>query len=168
MRWNRGRVSLAARADAGQVFGRVIPPQQLFELGSSEALPGYGYKEFGGNRAALLRGLAMYRLNRLTASLRLSTRFWLPSPSPALAIGVQAGWTDVSNSAGRVAMDGLGGARDSTLLALWRPVSRPSDGVRATVTGGVRFFGGAVGLLLARPLDQGGKWRVTLALGQQL
>lgn len=168
MRWNRGRVSLAARADAGQVFGRVIPPQQLFELGSSEALPGYGYKEFGGNRAALLRGLAMYRLNRLTAPLRLSTRFWLPSPSPALAIGVQAGWTDVSNSAGRVAMDGLGGARDSTLLALWRPVSRPSDGVRATVTGGVRFFGGAVGLLLARPLDQGGKWRVTLALGQQL
>ncbi len=168
MRWNRGRVTMAARADAGQIFGRVIPPQQLFELGSSEALPGYGYKEFGGNRAGLLRGLVMYRLNRWTAPVRLTTRLWLPSPSPALAFGVQAGWTDVSTSAARVAMAGLGGIKDSTLLATWLPASRPSDGVRATVTGGVRFFGGAVGVLLARPLDQGGKWRVALTLGQQL
>ncbi len=167
-RWNRGRVTVAGRVDAGQVFGRVIPPQQLFELGSSEALPGYGYKEFAGNRAALLRGLAMYRLNLWTAPLRLTRRLWLPSPSPALAVGVQAGWTDVSNRAAQVAMAELGRIADPTSLALWRPVSRPSDGVRATVAGGVRFFGGAVGLLLARPLDNGGKWRVVLTLGQQL
>lgn len=167
-RWNRGRVTVAARADAGQVFGKVIPPQQLFELGSSEALPGYGYKEFAGNRAALLRGLAMYRLNLWAAPLRLTRRLWLPSPSPALAVGVQAGWTDVSTSAAQVAMAELGRVADPSSLALWRPVSRPSDGVRATVAGGVRFFGGAVGLLLARPLDRGGKWRVALTLGQQL
>ena len=168
MRWNRDRATMAARVDGGQVFGRIIPPQQLFELGSSEALPGYGYKEFAGNRAALLRALAMYRFNVWNAPLRLSSRLWLPSPSPALAFGVQAGWTDVSTRAARVAMAGLGGIRDSTLLATWLPASRPSDGVRATVTGGVRLFGGAVGLLLARPLDPGGKWRVALTLGQQL
>lgn len=167
-RWNRGRVTVAGRVDAGQVFGKVIPPQQLFELGSSEALPGYGYKEFAGNRAALLRGLAMYRLNAWTAPLRLTRRLWLPSPSPALAVGMQAGWTDVSTSAAQVAMAELGRAADSTSLALWRQVSRPSDGVRATVTGGIRFFGGAVGLLLARPLDNGGKWRVVLTMGQQI
>ncbi|MEK7240249.1 MAG: hypothetical protein AAB224_06655 [Gemmatimonadota bacterium] len=167
-RWNRGRVTVAGRADAGQIFGKVIPPQQLFELGSSEALPGYGYKEFAGNRAALLRALMMYRLNVWTAPLRLPKRLWLPSPSPALAVGVQAGWTDVSTGAAQVAMAELGRVADSTSLALWRAVSRPSDGVRATVTGGVRFFGGAVGLLLVRPLDQGGKWRVALTLGQQL
>jgi hypothetical protein len=72
-RWNRGRVTVAGRADAGQVFGAIIPPQQLFELGSSEALPGYSYKEFAGNRAALLRGMAMYRLDVWKAPLRLST-----------------------------------------------------------------------------------------------
>lgn len=167
-RWNRGRVTAAGRAEAGQVFGAVIPPQQLFELGSSEALPGYGYKEFAGNRAALLRGMAMFRLNVWTAPLRLTRRLWLPSPSPALAVGVQAGWADVSNSAARAAMDQLGRIADSTSLALWRAVSRPSDGVRATLTGGLRFFGGAAGLLLARPLDQGGKWRLVLSLGQQI
>ena len=168
MRWNRGRVTIAGRADAGQVFGSVIPPQQLFELGSSEALPGYGFKEFAGNRAALFRGMAMYRFNVWTAPLRLTQRFWLPSPSPAFAVGMQAGWADVSTAAARVALAELTPVPDPTLLALWRPVSRPSDGVRATITGGVRFFGGAVGLLLARPMEQSGKWRLMLTFGQQL
>lgn len=167
-RWNHGPVTVAGRADAGQVFGAIIPPQQLFELGSTEALPGYGYKEFAGNRAVLFRGMAMYRLGVWRAPLRLSARLWLPSPSPALAIGVQAGWTDVSTSATRVAMAELGRAPDSTSLALWQPGSRASDGLRATLTAGVRFFGGAVGLMLARPLDRGSKWRLALTLGQQL
>jgi hypothetical protein len=92
----------------------------------------------------------------------------LPSPSPALAVGVQAGWTDVSTSAARVALAALGRAPDSTSLALWRPVSRASDGVHATLYAGIRFFGGAVGLMLARPLDQGSKWRLAVTLGQQM
>lgn len=167
LRWNSGRVTVAARADAGQVFGSVLPPQQIFELGSSEALPGYGFKEFAGDRAALFRGVAMYRFNRWNAPVRITRRLWLPSPSPALAIGVQAGWTDISTNAARVAVEQLG-AVDPNQLALWRPVSRASNGVRATVTGGVRFFGGAVGVLLARPLDNGGKWRLLVTFGGQL
>ncbi|MFA6165543.1 MAG: hypothetical protein WC700_02930 [Gemmatimonadaceae bacterium] len=167
MRWNNGRVTVAARADAGQVFGRVIPPQQIFELGSSEALPGYGFKEFAGDRAALFRGVVMYRLNRWNVPVRITRRLWLPSPSPALSAGVQAGWTDISTDAARVAIERLG-VVDPNQLALWRPVSRASDGVRATVTGGIRFFGGAVGVLAARPLDQGGKWRLLVTFGGQL
>jgi hypothetical protein len=165
-RWNRGRMTVAGRVDVGEVYGKHIPPQQLFELGSSEALPGYDYKEFAGNRAALLRGVVMYRLNRWSVPMRLTRRLWLPSPSPALSLGVQAGWTDLSTNAAQVAVAGLGSTMDPSALALWRPVSRQSDGVRATVAGGVRFFGGAVGLLLARPLERDGKWRVFLSMGQ--
>jgi hypothetical protein len=167
MRWNSGRVTVAARGDAGQVFGRVLPPQQIFELGSSEALPGYGFKEFAGDRAALFRGVVMYRFNRWNVPLRITRRLWLPSPSPALSAGIQAGWTEISTDAARVAIEQLG-AVDPNQLALWRPVSRASDGVRATVTGGVRFFGGAVGVLLARPIDHDGKWRLLVTFGGQL
>jgi hypothetical protein len=167
MRWNSGRVTVAARADAGQVFGRVLPPQQIFELGSSEALPGYGFKEFAGDRAALFRGVVMYRLDRWNVPVRITRRLWLPSPSPALSAGVQAGWTDISTDAARVAIEQLG-VVDPNRLALWRPVSRASDGVRATVTGGIRFFGGAVGVLMARPLDHDGKWRLLVTFGGQL
>jgi len=138
----------------------------LFELGSSEALPGYEYKEFVGNRAALLRGMVMYRLNRWTAPVRLTRRFWLPSPSPALSLEVQAGWTDISTNAAQLAVAGLESVKDPEPLALWRATPGASNGVRATVAGGVRFFGGAMGLLLARPLDARGTWRVLLTFGQ--
>jgi hypothetical protein len=167
IRWNSGRTTLAGRADVGQVFGAIIPPQQLFELGSSEALPGYGFKEFAGDRAALFRGVVMYQLNVLRVPLPLTRRLWLPSPSPALSAGVQAGWTDISTKAALVAVSQLGQG-DPSALALWRPVSRASDGVRATVTAGIRLFGGGVGVLLARPVDHRGRWRLLLTLGGQL
>jgi hypothetical protein len=167
LRWNSGRLTVAARADAGHVFGRAIPPQQIFELGSSEALPGYGFKEFAGDRAALLRGVVMYRLNAMNVPMPITRRLWLPSPSPALSVGVQAGWTEISTDAAQVAIDQLGYV-DPTVLALWRPVSRASNGVRATVTAGVRLFGGGVGILLARPVDHRGAWRLLLTFGGQL
>ncbi len=166
-RWNHGRWSMAGRADGGEVTGRVLPPQQLFELGSSEALPGYDYKEFAGDRAALLRGVVMYRLNSGNVPIRLTRRLWLPSLSPALSAGVQAGWTELHTPAARIAVAQLGAVPSDT-LGSWRPVSRASDGIRATVTMGVRFFGGAVGLLLARPVDHAAHWRLVLSLGGQL
>jgi hypothetical protein len=167
MRWNSGRVTVAARAEAGQLFGRVMPPQQLFELGSSEALPGYGFKEFAGDRAALLRGVVMYRLNVMSVPLRLTRRLWLPSPSPALTAGIQAGWVEITTAATQTAVNELG-VIDPTKLVLWRPVSHASDGIRATLTGGIRFFGGAVGLLVARPVDHSEKWRFLVTLGGHL
>lgn len=166
-RWNRDRLTVAARVDAGQIVARELPPQQLFELGSSEALPGYGFKEFAGDRAALLRGVLMYRLNVLNVPVALTRRLWLPSPSPALAAGLQAGWTEASTAAAQRAIAQLG-VTDPQSLALWRAPSRPSDGIRATVTGGMRFFGGALGLLLARPLERGGAWHLLVTFGGQL
>jgi len=166
-RWNSGRVTVAGRVDVGQVSGRVIPPQQIFELGSSEALPGYGFKEFAGDRAALFRGVAMYRLNFWNVPVPITRRLWLPNPAPALAVGLQAGWTEISSNAARVAIAQMS-VHDPNLLATWRPASRASGGVRATVTGGVRFFGGAVGALVAHPIDEPGKWRLMLTFGGQL
>lgn len=167
MRWNHARVTLAGRADVGVVTGRVIPPQQMFELGSSEALPGYGFKEFAGDRAALFRGAAMYRLNLFDAPVPLTRRLWLPSPSPALAIGIQAGWTDIATDAARTAITRMS-VYDPQELMLVRPLSRATGGIRATVNAGVRLFGGAVGVLMARPVDHPGGWRLVLSLGGQL
>ena len=42
------------------MFGAAIPPQTLFELGGTAGLPGYEYKEFAGNHAALFRSNASY------------------------------------------------------------------------------------------------------------
>jgi hypothetical protein len=167
-RWIRGRFTVLGRGEVGQVFGSVIPPQQLFELGNSQALPGYRYKEYAGDRAALFRGTAIYGLNAWAAPIRLSHQFWLPSPSPALVFGVQAGWTMATNDAARTALAGLNATSDTTALALQALVSRPSDRVRTTLTGGVRFFGGAVALLVARPLNVGARARLLLTLGRGL
>jgi hypothetical protein len=48
------------------------------------------------------------------------------------------------------------------------PVSRPSGQVRASVSAGVRFFGGSVFIGAARPLDRGAQWRGQLVFGQTL
>ena len=72
-----GPLIYAARADAGVVVGDSIPPQQLFELGENQNLPGYGYKEFAGNQAAVIRGLVMYPLPLWRAPLRLG-RLYCP------------------------------------------------------------------------------------------
>ena len=63
-----GPVSVAAHADGGLVAGRSPPPQQLFELGGDESLPGYDYKEFVGDRAALFRVFAQLSIQHLATS----------------------------------------------------------------------------------------------------
>ncbi|HEV8409693.1 MAG TPA: hypothetical protein VGQ30_04230 [Gemmatimonadaceae bacterium] len=153
-----GRWTFASRLDAGAVLGSP-PPQQLFELGSTEGLPGYGYKQFAGNQAALLRGVAMYQLNILSAPIRLSQRFLLPAPAPALAVSLQSGWTGASNSSARESILRLGGTAQS-------PVSSVTGDARSTISAGIRFFGGAIGLALARALDHADRWRGQISFGQ--
>jgi hypothetical protein len=46
------------------------------------------------------------------------------------------------------------------------PMARPSDGIRSSVTLGLRFFGGAVGVGAARPLDRPGPWKLRVDFGQ--
>jgi hypothetical protein len=173
-RHNLGRLTYAARLDAGVVVSGAPPPQQLFEIGQNQNLPGYDYKEFAGDRAAVARLLAMYATPYLTSPLRLG-RWVLPSVSPALTAGVQAGWAEASDRAALASIarlgvqstpegDGpVGGAP-----AAATPVSRPSAGVRASVNAGVRFFGGSLFVGAARPVSEGGRWRFQLAFAQQL
>jgi hypothetical protein len=158
-RKNKGRWTVASRFDAGALVGDRLP-QQLFELGKSPDLAGYRYKEFAGDQAAVLRGLTMYRLNLLTAPIHLTTRLWLPSLSPALFVSAQTGWTGVSDGAARAAILRLGTGMDGS------PVSVVTGNARSSVTAGIRFFGGALGIGAARPIDRAGPWRLQIDLGQ--
>jgi hypothetical protein len=183
--WQRAEVRLVAdhtwgpftvvgRADGGIVAGQVIPPQQLFEIGSTEGLLAYDYKEFAGDRAAVWRGEALYALPFWEAPLRIGG-FILPSPSPAIAVGFQSGWADASTPAARRALIALGSRvdpatnivlRDSTGVPI--PVSRPTNGVRTSINIILRFLGGAAGIGIARALDRGASWQPVVRIGAAL
>ena len=158
-RQNKGRRTFASRFDAGALVGDRLP-QQLFELGRTQNLAGYGYKEFAGDQAAVLRGMAMYRLNLLNAPIRLTTRLWLPSLSPALFVSAQTGWTGASDAVARAAIQRLGTNVDGS------PISVVTGNARASVNAGFRLFGGALGIGAARPIDRAGPWRMQIDLGQ--
>jgi hypothetical protein len=165
---------LVGRGDAGALWGGTPPPQQLFELGQNQNLPGYGYKEFAGDRAAVLRGFALVQSPWQRAPLRLRVLgrpIVLPGLSPGVSAGVQGGVAEASNVAARQSILRLGTVLD-TRTGVERAVSRPTDGVRATVNAGLRFFGGAVFAGAARPVDRQtdrrGGWRLVLSLDQRL
>ena len=146
--------TFAARVDAGVVTGN-IPTQQLFEMGRELNLPGYEYKEFTGTQAATARGLAMYRLGWWRAPLHLYGRVWLPALDPALSVSFQSGWTGATSAADWVAMRRL------------MPSAVITDGVRSSLSAGIRFFGGALGVAIARPVDHAAAWRVRAEFGQR-
>jgi hypothetical protein len=157
-RRNAGSWTFASRLDAGVLLGSP-PPQQLFELGRTEGLPAYEYKQFAGDQAAVIRTLAMYRLNMLTAPIRLTRFYWLPALAPALAVTAQAGWAGASGAAARAAVLRLGGT-------VQQPVSTVTGNARATIAGGVRIFGGALGLSLARAVDRADRWKARVDFGR--
>jgi hypothetical protein len=167
-RKNRGRFTLAARGDAGTVLGDAPPPQQLFELGSNQYLAGYGYKEFAGTDAVALRGLAMYRLGVFDTPVRIR-RWFVPGVAPALALGLQSGWTQAVGAGGRASLRELGlvapgDAGDPRPAAA--AVSRVTGGVRTTVTVGLRIFGGGIGVGMARAVDRPAPWRLVVDFTQ--
>ncbi len=140
-------LSLVGRVDAGMVFAPSNygpPPQQLFELGNAQGLLGYGYKEFAGDRAVSARSALLFTGPFLRAPIRVR-RFILPAAAPGLAVTGQLGYADASDDAARRSIARLGYRNDTTGV-LGSPVlaSRPTDGVRASVSAGVTFFGGAL------------------------
>ena len=168
--WQRAEVMLAARkylgpialslqGDAGQVFGSVIPPQKLFEVGGSGTLPGYEYKEFAGDQAALVRAQASYAFPFWRMPHRLWRTLFVPGVAPGIAAGLQGGWTSISTDAARAAVDSLGAAWSAT------PVSRATDGFRATFGAGLTFFSGTLHVGAARPIDHKAPWRFVWGLG---
>ncbi|MDQ3516756.1 MAG: hypothetical protein M3403_08315, partial [Gemmatimonadota bacterium] len=159
-----GPFQLYARADAGALIGDPVP-QAMFEIGRSEGLRSYGYKEFAGDRAALGRAVVGYTFPFLRAPIRLPARLILPGLAPGLAAGIHAGWAGVSGSAAEAALLELGATADPTTGVLV-PLSRPTEGVRASAEFLVTFFSGALGVGVTRPIDRHGPWRFTGRIGQ--
>jgi hypothetical protein len=155
-----GQLSVGAHADGGVVAGGAPPPQTLFELGGVETLPGYDYKEFGGDRAALFRTFASVRFPIWRSPVRVFRRLFIPGLGPGIGASVQGGWTEISSSGARHAVDALGAGWSEV------PVSRSTDGVRATVGVGLTLFSDIVHLGVARPVDDAAPWRLVIGFGQ--
>jgi hypothetical protein len=167
----RGAITYVGRLDAATVFGGV-PPQQIIEFGENEGLPGYAYKQFGGNRGALLRAAVLYNLPFLRAPLHVRRLFVLPNVSPGVGASIQGGWADASSQAARDALASFGYRVDQrTGVPILGPtggpipVTMPTDGVRSTANIFITVFGGAIGFGIARPLDHQAPWVFTLGRG---
>ena len=154
-----GNLSLVMHTDAGAAFGNALPPQVLFELGGTESLPGYSYKEFGGDRAVVFRSFASYRLGVWERPIHLGRTLMLPGLSPGVVTSVEGGWSDLSSDAARRAAIALGTTDTG------EPVSRPTDGIRSTFGAGISLFSDLLHVGAARPLDHAAPWRFTIGFG---
>lgn len=161
---------LTSRAQVGLVSGKPLPPQQLLELGGENALPGYAYKQFAGDRAAGAGAFAGYTFPLLRRPWRLLRALVVPGLSPGVAAGIQAGWAEASNATARAAIRGLdptASADCETIGVCPTPTSTPTHGVRATVDARLTMFGGLVGVGVARPIDRAAPWRLAFRFGQE-
>src|SRR5512141_146483 len=175
LRWQRLEVRTAARRELGpfQVYARgdagtllgTPAPQVMFELGGDLGLSGYSYKEFAGDRAALVRTVVGYTFPILRAPIRLPSALILPGLAPGVAAGIHGGWTEVSSEAAERAMLELGSTLNPTTGQMV-PLSRPTGGMRASAEFLATFFSGALAFGVTRPIDQAGKWKFTGRIGQ--
>ncbi|HJQ20516.1 MAG TPA: hypothetical protein VJ867_09230 [Gemmatimonadaceae bacterium] len=166
--WQRTEARLAAReywhglvfasnGQAGAILGANPPPQAMYEIGGSDQLPGYGYKEFGGDRAAIGSGLIAYHLPVLRKPFTLGMLV-VPGISPGVGAGIHGAWTEISSAAARRAILALSG--DGVT-----PLSRPTDGVRATADVRFTLLSGAIGFGLARAIDHPDGWSPFFGFG---
>jgi hypothetical protein len=137
----------------------------LFELGGDLGLTGFEYKEFAGDRAALVRTVIGYTFPILRAPIRLPSALVLPGLAPGVAAGVHGGWTEISSDAARQAVLELGTTIDKT-TGLAVPISRPTGGMRASAELLATFFSGALAFGVTRPIDESAKWKFTARIGQ--
>lgn len=152
-RLQRGPWILAGDLLGGLLFGKRPPPQALFELGSYQGrLPGYDYKAFSGDRAAVLGAQLMYLLPVASTPVSVAG-FVLPGLSPSVSLESRTGWVGSSSFVDPV-LEELG----------WTD----SDGLRSSLFLGVRFFGGAVGVGFGGPVTEGGRWRIEVVAGPGL
>ena len=175
LRWQRLEVRTAvrreigpfqvyARGDAGTLLGAPAP-QVMFELGGDLGLSGYDYKEFAGDRAALVRTVVGYTFPVLRAPIRLPSSLILPGLAPGVAAGLHGGWAEVSGEKAHRALLELGSIPDSAGNPAF-PISRPTGGMRASGEFLVTFFSGALAFGVTRALDQSEPWRFTWRIGQ--
>jgi hypothetical protein len=155
-----GPVTIATRIDAGAVFSPDPPPQTLFELGGiTGRLAGYSYKEFAGDRAAVGRAYGAYAFPFFRAPIRAG-RWLIPGVTPGLAVGIDAGWAELSSDAAHAAVLEMGDGTEANAL------SRETGRVRSTVFTGLSFFSNSLHVGVARPIDHDAPWRWTVRVGQ--
>ena len=58
------------------------------------------------------------------------------------------------------------GTRDDPETGMAIPLSRPTDGMRASAEFLATFFSGALAIGVTRPLDESRKWKFTWRVGQ--
>ena len=181
LRWQRAELTLSARRNisdfvissriqGGLVHGGSILPQALFELGGDNALPGYAYKAFAGDRAAAAGVLASYAFPLLRRPWRVIRSLMIPGLSPGLGAGIQGGWAEASNAAALASIQRLdpSAPADCELVnSCPPPLSVPTNGIRATVDMRLTFFGGLVGVGVARAVDRAAPWRLAFRFGQE-
>lgn len=156
-----GPITFASRFDAGVVLSDDPPPQTLFELGGINGrLSGYEYKEFAGDRAAVARTMAIYNFPILRRPYRIG-RFIVPGISPGINASVDAGWTELSTPAARASVLEMGDGIEANAL------SRPTGGIRSTVSLDLTLLANTIQVGFARPIDQKAPWRFRFLLGQQ-
>lgn len=169
--YQRTEASITTRRDAGQVrligrlYGGMLTgtplTQGLFEIGSSQNLPGYDYKAFAGDRAWVARATAQYGLPYLRAPFPLIAGFVVPAIAPELDLGVQTGMAWASGDEARAAVRRLGDRVDEVTgepvidpdTGEPIPLSVPTDQLRATMSFGLRVLSGAVYVGFALPID---------------
>jgi hypothetical protein len=159
-----GPFQIYARGNGGMLFGGPAP-QVMFEIGRSEGLTAYQYKEFGGDRAATADAVIGYTFPFLRAPIRLPEELIAPGIAPGIAAGIHGAWTEVSSIAAQRALLDLGTRTDSNTGEVI-PLSRSTDGVRASAEVLLTFFSGALAIGVARPVDHPGAWKLTGRIGQ--
>ena len=145
----------------GGVAGGTVPTQQLFEIGSTQNLPGYDYKAFAGDRAWIARATAQYAIPTLRAPFPLIAGFVVPAIAPELNLGVQTGMAWASDDQARDAVRRLGDKVDDETGEVVIdpetgqpvPTSVPTEKLRATASLGLRLLSGAMYVGVALPID---------------
>ena len=153
-------VVLIGRLWGGVVDG-TVPTQQLFEIGSTQNLPGYDYKAFAGDRAWIARGTVQYAIPALRSSFPFVAGFVIPAIAPELNLGVQTGMAWASDEQTRDAVRRLGDKVDTRTGEVVidpetgqpAPASVPTEKLRATASLGLRMLSGAVYIGVALPID---------------
>jgi hypothetical protein len=153
-----GPLSIVAEANGGAVFGDRPPPQRLFEMGGDESLPGYDYKQFVGDRAALFGTSLSYRLGLMKRPIRVWHDLLLPGPAPAVAFSIQGGWSGLSSTGAR-------GAAVALTAGTTLPPPEPTKSIRATAGVGLTFFSDLLHVGVARPVDRAAPLRFVAGFG---
>jgi len=95
----------------------------------------------------------------------LPGQFIFPGFAPGVAAGVHGAWTEISSAEAQAAVLKLGvtpGVGDGPDI----PLSRATDGVRASAEFLATLFSGALAFGVTRAIDHSDRWKFTWRIGQ--